>query len=88
MLVLTRKLGEAIRIGDDVELYVVGVSRGKVKLGFRAPRNIAVQRLEIADQTAAPAPMGASRESIVSIGDRHESVGTPPLRVFRSASGA
>jgi carbon storage regulator len=53
MLVLTRKLGEAIRIGDDVELQIVGVSRGRVRLGFRAPRNIAVQRAELPVRSSA-----------------------------------
>ena len=52
MLVLTRKLGETVRIGEDVEVYVIGVNRGRVKLGFRAPRDIAVQRGEVADHRA------------------------------------
>lgn len=57
MLVLTRKLGEAIRIGENIELYVVGVSRGKVKLGFKAPQNVIVQRSEIRDRIPSPTAM-------------------------------
>lgn len=58
MLVLTRKQGEAVCIGNDVELFVVGISRGKVKLGFRAPRHVAILRAEAPsrgprDETAA-----------------------------------
>src|SRR5436190_6148316 len=48
MLVLTRKPGEAVTIGHDVEVYVVGVKSGRVKLGFRAPRDVAIQRAEVA----------------------------------------
>lgn len=47
MLVLTRKLGERVRIGDDVEVFVVGVSKGRVKLGFRAPREVVISRSEV-----------------------------------------
>ena len=89
MLVLTRKLGEAIRIGTDVELYVVGVSRGKVKLGFRAPRNVPVQRLEIADQVVGSESVENADGPIVApLGERCEQGNTPPLRLFRSAHGA
>jgi carbon storage regulator len=56
MLVLTRKLGESIRIGENIELYVVGVSRGKVKLGVKAPQNVVVQRSEIRDRISSPIP--------------------------------
>ena len=54
MLVLTRKLGETVCIGPDVEVYVVGVSRGRVKLGFRAPQTVAIQRAEVAEHAANP----------------------------------
>jgi carbon storage regulator len=47
MLVLTRKPNESIMIGDDVEVSVVEIRGDQVKLGIRAPRNIAVHRKEI-----------------------------------------
>lgn len=47
MLILSRKPGEAICIGDTVELKVIGVSRGRVKLGFRASLETAIQRAEL-----------------------------------------
>ena len=87
MLVLTRKLGEAVRIGADVELYVVGVSRGRVQLGFRAPRNIAIQRVECADRVVEPTPVDVPIGPIVASGDRREMGSNPPLRAFRSLSG-
>lgn len=50
MLVLTRKPGQAITIGDSVEVYVVDVRGDQVRLGIRAPRDISVLRSEIVDQ--------------------------------------
>ena len=47
MLVLTRKLGETITIGDHVKVTVVGIDKGQVRLGIEAPRNIVVHREEI-----------------------------------------
>jgi carbon storage regulator len=47
MLVLTRKSGEGIRIGDDVRIVVVEVKENQVKLGIEAPLELAVHRDEI-----------------------------------------
>lgn len=47
MLILTRKLGESIRIGDDVSITVLGVQGQQVKQGIDAPDDVAVHREEI-----------------------------------------
>ena len=48
MLILTRKVGEAIIIGDDVEVVVLGINEyGQAKLGINAPRSVSVHREEI-----------------------------------------
>lgn len=47
MLVLSRKLGEKIFIGDNVCITVVDIDRGKVRLGIEAPREVAVYRQEL-----------------------------------------
>lgn len=47
MLVLTRKLGESIRIGDDVLVRVVDVQAGAVRIAIEAPREIPVHREEV-----------------------------------------
>ncbi len=47
MLVLTRKSGEAIRIGDDVRVVVVSVRDNQIKLGIEAPLDKSVHREEI-----------------------------------------
>ena len=56
MLILTRRPGEAIRIGDDVEVYVVAVNGNQVRLGIKAPRNVPVHREEIYAKIAAEDP--------------------------------
>lgn len=47
MLVLTRKLGEVIRIGDNIKIKVIEIDNKYIKLGIDAPRNIAVNREEV-----------------------------------------
>lgn len=47
MLILTRKTGESLLVGDDVEITVLSVRGSQVKLGVNAPRDIAVHRQEI-----------------------------------------
>ncbi|KIL46582.1 carbon storage regulator [Jeotgalibacillus alimentarius] len=47
MLVLTRKTGEAIRVGDDIEITVLSVQGDQIKLGINAPKHIDIHRKEI-----------------------------------------
>lgn len=47
MLILTRKLGESIRIGDDIEVKIVAIAGDQIKLGITAPREVDVNRGEI-----------------------------------------
>jgi carbon storage regulator len=47
MLVLTRRLGESITIGDDVKVIVVGIDGSQVKLGIEAPKSIEIYREEL-----------------------------------------
>lgn len=50
MLILTRRQGETIRIGEDVSVTVVGVNGSQVRLGIDAPKDVAVDREEIAER--------------------------------------
>jgi carbon storage regulator len=50
MLILTRRAGEALRIGDDIEVTVMAVNGTQVRIGIKAPRDIAVDREEIAER--------------------------------------
>jgi carbon storage regulator len=47
MLVLTRKTGEVIQIGDDIEITVLSVKGDQIKLGINAPKNIEIHRKEV-----------------------------------------
>ncbi|OGF98353.1 MAG: carbon storage regulator [Candidatus Glassbacteria bacterium GWA2_58_10] len=47
MLILTRKQGESVAIGDDIQVTVVEIQGKQVKLGVKAPREVAVHRQEI-----------------------------------------
>jgi carbon storage regulator len=52
MLVLTRKLGTQIVIGDDVVLTILSIQGNTVRLGIAAPREVPIQRGELRERTA------------------------------------
>jgi carbon storage regulator len=47
MLVLSRRLGETLIIGDDVKITVLGISGNQVRLGIAAPKEVSVHREEV-----------------------------------------
>ena len=49
MLVLARRIGESVRIGDQIEVVVVSVKGDQVRVGVRAPREVPVVRAELLD---------------------------------------
>ena len=64
MLVLTRKVGDKVLLGDEIEIVVVDIQGNQVKLGISAPRALSVLRAELRD-----------REAEATSGDR---AGPPP----------
>lgn len=55
MLILTRRPGELIRVGDDITVTVMSVKGNQVRLGIDAPQDVAVHRLEIYERIKAEA---------------------------------
>jgi carbon storage regulator len=47
MLILTRRVGESLMIGEDMTVTVLGVKGNQVRIGVNAPKNVAVHREEI-----------------------------------------
>ena len=50
MLILTRRVGETLKVGDDVSVTVLGVRGSQIRIGITAPRGIDVYREEIYDK--------------------------------------
>ncbi|MED4917422.1 carbon storage regulator CsrA [Geobacillus thermodenitrificans] len=69
MLVLTRKLKEAIQIGDDIEITVLAIQGDQVKLGINAPKHIDIHRKEVylAIQAENSAASEASEASLAAL---------------------
>jgi carbon storage regulator len=57
MLVLSRKLGEKLMIGDNIVVTVVKIDRYQIRLGIDAPTNISVIREEIIDRQEGKSPV-------------------------------
>lgn len=47
MLILTRKPGESIKIGEDIELTITSIKGDQVKIGIKAPKNVEIHRKEV-----------------------------------------
>jgi carbon storage regulator len=50
MLILTRRAGESLRIGENVEVTVMAINGAQVRIGIQAPINISVDREEVAER--------------------------------------
>lgn len=50
MLILSRRVGESVMIGDDVSITVLRVKGNQVRLGVNAPKSVAVQREEVSER--------------------------------------
>ena len=69
MLIVRRRRGEAITIGDDIEIEILDISPTQVKVGIRAPKEVSVMRKEILTTRAAnvAASQAASTEALETL---------------------
>ncbi|MDD9806220.1 MAG: carbon storage regulator CsrA [Gammaproteobacteria bacterium] len=77
MLILTRRVGEALMIGDDVTITILGVRGGQIRVGVSAPKETPVHREEVYEKMrkegAAPVPqasIGAASEDTAPQAER------------------
>lgn len=77
MLILTRKLGEIIRIGDDVTVRVIEVRGNQIRLGLEAPPKVRIYREEIYREIQSEARQAGAAANVV-----HEA-----LETWRDAGG-
>ena len=68
MLILTRRMGETLMIGDDITVTVLGVKGNQVRIGVNAPRQLAVHRQEVYERIRSEerdiAANGAATEEV------------------------
>ena len=75
MLILTRRVGETVMIGDDVTVTVLGVKGNQVRIGVNAPRDVAVHREEIFERIKREEQGGGDSQEAARRGNGH---GTHP----------
>ena len=66
MLILTRKSGETITIGENIQIRILGVTGGQVRIGVDAPREVSVNREEVFERVQAEGEENAAEKSIGS----------------------
>ena len=62
MLILTRRVGETLMVGDEVSITVLGVKGNQVRIGVNAPKTVAVHREEIYQRIQNEKGQGGSSE--------------------------
>lgn len=62
MLILTRRTGETLNIGDQIQVTVLGINRNQVRIGINAPKSVSVHREEIYEKINFESSADGSRE--------------------------
>lgn len=64
MLILTRKVGESIKIGEDIEITTLAIKGNQVRIGIAAPKHVGVHRQEIYDRIQGERPDELNEENV------------------------
>lgn len=64
MLILSRRIGESLTIGEDVTLTVLGVKGNQIRLGIKAPRGVPVHREEVLEKLQQAALASSEENSV------------------------
>ncbi|HHX83127.1 MAG TPA: carbon storage regulator CsrA [Pseudomonadaceae bacterium] len=71
MLILTRRVGETLMVGDDVTVTVLGVKGNQVRIGVNAPKDVAVHREEIYDRIRKENEGGTTEDGTIKASDEN-----------------
>ncbi|HBN7586340.1 TPA: carbon storage regulator CsrA [Pseudomonas aeruginosa] len=85
MLILTRRVGETLHIGDNITVTVLGSQGDRVRLGITAPDNVAIHRSEIYQQIGNVRPVPPA-ELVEAWNSRHSGPATVDYCAYRDAT--
>ncbi|KRT35644.1 carbon storage regulator CsrA [Acetomicrobium hydrogeniformans] len=68
MLVLSRKEGESLMLNDTIEVMVVEIGKGQVRLGIRAPKDVLILRKELTEEVALSNKLSAKTKDLHVLG--------------------
>ena len=76
MLILTRRVGETLKVGDEVSVTILGVRGSQIRIGITAPKGINVCREEIYQKDSASTAAAAGTKAAAEAGDTPSDIST------------